>query len=293
MVLSLKELKENLVDNIIKIGVDSKIKECTFLDSIIEEIMEVFNVNEINKNDNYIMCDIDKNISLNLNNDGVRSELIISNISDGLFYISIASIGPKNIKVYEKQIDLNNRIISTNQGICKHRDIDIETNNSTMVINKHYDEDGIMNKYEAIRFKPNSIVSGINQNYKNVILHIPHSYKDSFFWQSNYMSKTTLDRVYLDVAKIEIDFKESGMFYSSMAQLSTEHGLRDMNLPDLYRSSLPKNFVISSITDEQIEELILTNKENVINGLRKYVKDRKSFNYNSSVDPNFKHEIRR
>lgn len=294
ILVSLEELKTNIVDNIISIGVDSKIKECTFLDSIIEEINEVFTTEDFKKIDKYINCISDKDtISFNIKNDGIRNEVVIKVLNKSEFLINISTIGEKTIKIYEKVVNLNNRTITTNQAICKYKDIEEEQNNTSMVIEKVYDEDGIMTDYIVIRFKPNSIVSGINQNYKDVILHIPHNYKESDFWKNNYFSKIVLSRLYLDVASLKIDYKESGMFYSSSVKLETSIGLRDMILPNEVRVSLPKDYIIEPLPEDEIENLLFSNEEKHRNGLKKYIKDRSSYYYNSKSDPNFKHEIRR
>ena len=294
ILVSLSELKENIVENLIKIGVDSKVRECTFLDSIKEELNEVFTNNNINRVDKYINCVVDKNtITFNLNNEGTRVEVELKAVAKDKFLIVLSSISKKEITVYEKVIDLNERTITTNQAICDYRNMEMENNNKSMVINKSYDEDGIMTSYVITQFKPNNIVSGLNQNYREVILHIPHSYKESDFWKNNYLSKVQLQREYLDIASLDVEFKETGMLYSSTVRLATVNGLRDMVLPDEVRTGLPKDYTIEPLSNEEIEDLINENIEHVRMGLKKYIKDRNTFQYNSKLDPNFKHEIRR
>lgn len=293
VLVNLKDLKENIVEYLIKIGVDSSIKNCTFLDSIKEEIIEVLESEKFDKGDAFIMCNLaDNSISLNINNHGVRCDLKLMKTVDNKILINISKIYDKNIKMYEKVIDINNRTISTNEGLFKNS-LDEETNNKTMTIEKKYDEDGIMSEYEIIRFKPNNIITGLDENYKDVILHIPHTYKESSLWSENYLSKVSLIRTYFDLANIKIDYKESGMKYESVIQLAYDLGLRDMVLPDSFREGLPKDFIIDPMENAEIEDIFNNLDEKVRNGLKKYIKDRSTYRYNSKEDPNFKHEIKR
>ena len=286
---SLSDLKNNFVSILNKIGIDKSIELSPIYDSIIDEVNELLAFINFGNAENVIMCSIINNkVITKLNKDNAEYTIEVEKKDNTSFTVSLIRTDIEYIKIYEKYIKFGeDKKISTLEGLCD-RDTNVIDNNKTMLIDKLYDDDGIMVFYDIVRFKPNSVASGLESNPKDIILYIPYNYS-SPLWSSYYSSRITLSREYLDIAKVNVDYKLHDINYSALAKLSDERSLRDLYLPDSYRSlgSLPRDFSIEPLTEDEINKLLNGENDKVRNGLLKYIKDRKTIIYESKNDPDF------
>ena len=299
MYYSLKELKENLTNKILSLGIKEEFIDNPAFSSALSEIGGMLHNME------------ESHCSVNEENGVIKIECITTY---GVKYsMKIWSPGPETFKcirmmeekpyigpngqyvrtkhAYEiiASINKNNWIeVIENASVINNIDCkDRTTNNLVWARKKEYDPNGVMITREYKDYKSYILNASIDRATEHDMLYIPRvAFQNGHLMERSYNYRELLRRKYLDVARIVVEDKSKGIEYYSDAQLKGEHGYRNMILMNGWH--YPTDVVIETLSSEEIENMIqLETNHKVQEELRKLAQGREKYYYNSSEDPQF------
>ena len=299
MYYSLKELKENLTEKILSLGIKEEFIENPAFSSALSEIgWLLHNMEEshclVKEEDGVIKIECtttyDVKYSMKIwipTPDTIRCVRIMEEKpfigTNGKYvrtkhaYEIITNINNNNwIEVIENGSTINN--IDCREGT---------TNNSVWARKKEYDPNGVMTTREYKDYKSSTLNASIDRATEHDMLCIPRfAFQIGHLMERSYNYRELLRRKYLDVARIVVEDKGNGIEYYSDTQLKGEHGYRNMVLMNGW--NYPTEVVIKPLSNEEIENMIqLEINHKVQEGLRKFSQGREKYHYNSSEDLQF------
>ena len=302
---TLEELEKNLVDKILKLGVDSSFLENPAFSTALNNIINIINnIAPLNK-DKIIVVENNSLITFEyfLGNEKVKFSLYCENPKEfkclcdrmptNYSIPDLNTVKTRNIIEQDTILKDNGEIVIDKNGVMlsdnkltldKQRDI--KNCNSHTLAEKHkYSKDGIETLNLAKHYDSVFADKLTSPNVAGTlrIAHEAFNTNSSFYY--DYQSSLSLERQYLDTARYILNDKKNNTKFSSMVTLNHEHSLRNMQPSQVQPIS---EVVISGISINEIEEMISKEKNPTIaNGLRQLANGRQYFQYNSENDPNF------
>ena len=300
---SVKELRENLLERILGLGIDTKFLEnpvfpviISYIDSLIR-IMNMFEVEDI-----IIVREEEGSISFKWpSNTGDKYTFTILSSDPGSFRcIKTEERKPvvrTNGKLFKSRniievvvtIDeLGSVSLTTNCSMADNIDCkSLECNNYTWSQRECYTSKGVMNAKGYKTYSRRKMAEDFDEATIASMLYIPRKAFDFGFWYDKYESETLLVRDKLDTARIFVEDKTKGIKYRATTLLSQRRGLRDMILPD-YSDIYPQDVVIYPLSQKEIDSMIKKESNPIVaEGLREYATGRSAYSYNSSEDKDF------
>ena len=294
----IEELRNNLKEHILNLGIDKKIMDNpAFLSAItrINSMIEQMNIQDADK-----VVEVTENngiISINWNsvtNDKYNMK-IASSSPDSFYCVRTLEKNPRlgnngqmihEKEVIENIIAMSNNgalTITSNSSIVNDINCDSNTlNNTTFVETMYYTTEGVMSMRESKSFKTTPLIGSIDKIGTDAMLYTPRNE----YMTDKYSKRRVLYRNTIDTARILEEDKNNNTKYSSVVRLNMEHGLKNMTLPNI--DIHQKDVYIPKISVVEINEMINQEKdEKVRKGLSLYAVDRENYEYDSRKDPNF------
>ena len=278
---NLDYLINNIYIEINKLGIDSNFISHPSYTTVLAHIVSLILDMKIEKPDE---------VKVEINNEGIM--FMYDKHPDKRYKVEITTIlnntircrrieedkDTKEIFNISSNIDINNNvIIETIRGKAANRDV-IQGGCTIKkgMDKKVYNSDGIMIERENKIFKEYIHNANIQNIKDNVIISIPSN-------PNEYEKRTYLEREMLDIAKVVYNDKLKNINYTGKQLIKGKRGLIDME----FNSSYDKDIIIHSLTSQEIDEMInKENKEVIREGLKKFIKDRTIFEYDSKKDNN-------
>lgn len=160
-----------------------------------------------------------------------------------------------------------------------------ECSNTTWSEKCDYTSDGIMERRDKKDFGTGKLSEYYNMAGVGSMLYIPRRAFEMFGWSDRYEKRETLVREKLDTARLVYEDKEKNIKYNATVQLSSQYGLKNMNLD---YNEFREDITIMPLLPAEIDELIQSEKDpRVAAGLKKYAVGRDQYFYNSRDDRYF------
>lgn len=205
-------------------------------------------------------------------------------------YIGIGGVMCRCKDVIEEVVTIDEKsgyMTLTTNGALLYADDSMkgECRNTTWSEKCDYTSDGIMERREKKAFGTGKLSEYYNRAGVDSMLYIPRSAFGMFGWSDKYESRKLLTREKLDTAGLVYEDKKKNIKYSATVQLSSQYGLKNMNLDD---NEFREDITIMPLLPAEIDELIQSEKDpRVAAGLRKYAVGRDQYFYNSRDDRYF------
>lgn len=302
MYYNLSELKANLGEKVEELGISPAFKENpaydTALNSINNLIVDMnlpYQVQEMHVSLNSgvisFACDLPSGEKYAMSifcNDPTTFRCIRT--QEKAPYIGIGGVMCRCKDVIEEVVTIDEKsgyMTLTTNGALLYADDSMkgECRNTTWSEKCDYTSDGIMERREKKAFGTGKLSEYYNRAGVDSMLYIPRSAFGMFGWSDKYESRKLLTREKLDTAGLVYEDKKKNIKYSATVQLSSQYGLKNMNLDD---NEFKEDITIMPLLPAEIDELIQSEKDpRVAAGLRKYAVGRDQYFYNSRDDRYF------
>lgn len=305
---NVEELRKNLREHVLGLGIDKRFLENPAFASAISEIdsligrMYIFQAAET-----LTVKEENGNISFEWTPSfGDKYSMSISSSSPETFrcvyteerkpYVGRNGQTIREKYVVEKVATIDNSgfiTLTTNGAMVNNIDCSMgKCNNSTWAEKEYYTADGVMRDREYKSFSGGELTEDFDRTRIDSILYIPRQAFNSSFWENKYESRTLLVRDKLDTARIVVEDRRKGIRYNAITQLYQEYGLKNMVPVAGYGyDPYPKEVIINPLSQEEIEAMIKRESNpKIAEGLRQYAVGRESYSYNSAEDSHFVRE---
>lgn len=303
MEYSVKEFRSDPVSKLLSIGVSPRFKENPAFSSALAEIDALLSKMNID----------DMSDTIKVTSNGSRISFTCRGANNEIYGFGITAFESTDFRcVYVKEEDIAKDKCKYFQRTAIEKNIILEENNyitittlgSTIDDNypdekkchnacwseeERYSSTGIMLKKENITFRPSLINEEFMSASISSMLYVPHKHMLAPDDGTRELSRkrTLLCRDYIDTASLYIEDKDTESIYSTKVPLNQEHGLRDMEIDEVYKKC-PKEVFIPPAENWEID-LMITSESNptVQEGLKQLALGRENFNYDSNNDPRF------
>ncbi len=305
MSYSVQELRDNLSEKILSLGISRDFLNNPAYKAALEEIDELISQLNMFEEAKEVMVESDgTNISFKFTGpDATAYYVEISKKDDKCFkcfkteerkpYLGTNGEYIKEKNMLEDIITLDDSgfvVIETNGSFVN--DINASNglcNNTCWAQKKTYNANGVMQEREYIGFPTGVLNEPYDRVTSNSSLYLARRAFDGTL-ANFYEARTILRRDKLDTARIYAEDKTRDLKYSAVIPLNQEHGLRDMNMMGGYDPYL-KEIAIRPLSLEEVERMLEKEKDPKIKeGLKAFAQGRENYQYNSLDDPYFVYE---
>lgn len=305
MAYNVKELRDNLVEKVIALGISEKFKDNpAFSAALTKIVVAISRMNMGVAEENVQVNQKDGKISFSWTSEiGYKYSMTIECHNPETFTCTTIEeeppyLGNNGQRIIEKTITediatINERsgfiTLTTNGASINNVDCNNNQHNtSTWATQAYYTPEGVMRdrKDKIFAEVPNMFGSIERAGIENLI--IPReAFSPGSPYYDNYEIRQYLQRERLDTARVILDNRKKGIKYNATLPLNEEHGLRDMFLRGGY-NPYPKEVIINPLSTEEIEvKLKRESNPKVAEGLRIYAEGKHNYYYHSQDDPNF------
>lgn len=303
MVYSVKEFRSDPLSKLLSIGVSPRFKENPAFSSALAEIDSLLSKMDID----------DMSDTIEVTQNGSRISFTCRGANNEIYGFGITAFEPTDFRcVYVSEEDITKEKCKYSQRTAIEKNIILEDNNyvtittlgSTIDDNypdekkchnacwseeERYSSTGIMLKKENITYKPSILNEDFMSASISSMLYVPHKHMIAPDDNTRELTRkrTLLCRDYLDTASYYVEDKDMASVYSTKVPLNQEHGLRDMEIDEVYQRC-PNEVFIPPAENWEID-LMITSESNptVQAGLKSLSLGRESFSYDSTNDPRF------
>lgn len=296
---NVKELRSNLVDIVLKMGVGEKFLEHPAFIPALSEVGSLIGQMNILDPEKVFVREEDGVISFEYStNEGDKYSFELRAGEDSISCIRVEEphsfvgnsgsvVRQKNaIEVVSKLDEHGEVTITRNIGSVDNIDCDNKHYNlSSSIERRVYNKDGVMHERESKYYPSRKGEGYFHRVGANELLSFARWVPQYETWNDTYESRTLLRRDKLDVATIVYQDRSRGHEYYGKVPLHQEHGLRDMYIANGYNIYPVPEVVIHPLMESEIEAMLARESDvRVAEGLRKYAVGRTTYKYSSNGD---------
>lgn len=295
---NVNELRENLVDRVLELGVGEKFLEHPAFIPTLSEVSSLIGQMNISDPEKVYVSETDGVVSFEYTSEvGDKYSFELKAGENSISCVRVEEphsfvgnsgsvVRQKNaIEIISKLDEYGHVTITKNIGGIDNIDCDNKHYNmSSSVETCMYDKDGVMYEREHKYYGARKGEGYFHRVGANELLNLARwigYYGDKM----PYSARTKLVRDTLDVATIVYHDRDRGHEYYGKVPLHQEHGLRDMYIANGYNFWPVPEVNIHPLMESEIEAMLARESDpRVAEGLRKYAEGRTTYRYSSNGD---------
>lgn len=294
---NVSELRENLVDKVLELGVGEKFLEHPAFVPALSEVGSLIGQMNIIEPDKVYVSEDKGVISFEYSTKtGDKYSFKLRASEDSVSCVRVEEphsfVGNSGnvvrqkhaIEIVSKLDDHGEVTITRNIGSVDNIDCDNKHYNLLSSVERRvYNRDGVMHERESKYYPSRKGEGYFHRVGANELLSFARWVPQYGTWNDTYESRTLLRRDKLDVATIVYHDKGRGHEYYGKVPLHQEHGLRDMYIANGFNLYPVPDVEIHPLMEDEIEAMLARESdERVANGLRKYAVGRTTYRYSSN-----------
>ena len=256
---NVKNLKENLSEILLSLGIDTRILNNVAFNEVKYEIINLINNMNLGENSSSILVKEENGkISFDFESlTGNKYSFSINSLSKETFSCILVEekkaytdregeiVKEKNAIELKTLIDSQGNItLTTNGSMIDTKGCDNNScNNSIWSERKNYNTYGVMTERECKVFPKGKLDEGFDKCEVDSMLYIPRSAFVMGPFYNAYSSDILMVRDKLDTAKVHIEDTSNDLKYNGIIPLNKEYGLMNMQFPNKLDYFLKKNLL--------------------------------------------------